>query len=171
MLSGEPCWVQVGPVRANTFPSIRATLPSSDRPPTPGVLSAAPCRAHVPSERKNATPADQRCGPVPRQCHIVANSLTALVVSFEPCWVQTDPARVNTHAAPQRCPKNGPPIKAVSPSSDNATLAPKSPCAASSFAVNGSLLSPGRTRAGEHRCVSCLLVDAWIADQGGVAIP
>src|SRR5438874_55035 len=44
-------------------------------------------------------------------------------VSFDPCWVQVEPERVNTHAAPG--PSSGPPTSAVLPSEDSATLKPK----------------------------------------------
>jgi hypothetical protein len=44
--------------------------------------------------------------------------------SFEPCWVQTPPLRVKTHAAPVFKLSPGPPTMAVSPSADSATDTP-----------------------------------------------
>src|SRR5207237_2412370 len=41
-----------------------------------------------------------------------------------PCWDHVDPERVNTHAAPAWPSSHLPPISAVFPSSDSATLAP-----------------------------------------------
>src|SRR6516165_3977745 len=57
--------------------------------------------------------------------------------SLLPCWLQTPPLRVNTHAAPARELSPGPPTTAVSPSSDSAT---DQPCAAPTAPVPTSLL-------------------------------
>ena len=51
---------------------------------------------------------------------------TPAPVSFSPCWVQVEPERVNTHAAPRSPLSPHPPIRAVLPSEDSATLEPKS---------------------------------------------
>src|SRR6202011_848889 len=50
---------------------------------------------------------------------------------FDPCWVQVEPKGVNAHAAPKLLLSPGPPICAVLPSEDSATLAPNSPGSAS----------------------------------------
>src|SRR5439155_1088757 len=47
---------------------------------------------------------------------------SSLPVSFAPCWVHFPSERVNTHAEPE--PSSGPPISAVLPSEETATLAP-----------------------------------------------
>ena len=53
-------------------------------------------------------------------------ALPADTVSFDPCWVQTEPERVNTDAAPALSLSLGAPISAVLPSEESATLLPKS---------------------------------------------
>ena len=45
-------------------------------------------------------------------------------MSFEPCWVQVVPERVNTHTAPAPPLSSKPPTSAVLPSDDSATLLP-----------------------------------------------
>ena len=44
--------------------------------------------------------------------------------SFVPCWVQTPPLRVKTHAAPVKLLSRYPPTMAVLPSADSATEMP-----------------------------------------------
>jgi hypothetical protein len=53
-----------------------------------------------------------------------------------PCWVQTPPERVNTHAAPRKPLSARPPISAVWPSADSAALMPYVPAPLSSIAVS-----------------------------------
>ena len=48
----------------------------------------------------------------------------SVAVSFGPCWVQVEPERVNTHAAPTLPLSHEPPIRAVLPSADSATVEP-----------------------------------------------
>ncbi len=76
-VSFSPCWVQVEPERVNIHAAPRALL--SPLPPISAVL---------PSE-ESATLTPNRPSP-----------LSPPPVSFSPCWVQTSPERVNTHAAP-----------------------------------------------------------------------
>ena len=46
-------------------------------------------------------------------------------VSLAPCWLHVEPDRVNTHAAPAPvAPSKSPPMRAVLPSADRATLDP-----------------------------------------------
>ena len=54
-------------------------------------------------------------------------------VSLPPCCVQVEPVRVNTHAAPRLPLSPGPPIRAVFPSADSATLKPNLPAPVSSL--------------------------------------
>src|SRR5580692_2658900 len=61
--------------------------------------------------------------PVPSLAQLPAQS----PVSFSPCWVQVEPERVNTHAAPLSLSSFQPPISAVSPSADSATIVPNLP--------------------------------------------
>ena len=98
-----PCCVQVVPERVNTHAAPRVAA----------VVAGA---------------ADQRRVPVRRQRHAgaePAGPLSPLAVSFGPCCVQVLPERVNTHAAPTPSLSSGPPISAVFPSADSATLTPK----------------------------------------------
>ena len=96
-------------------------------------------------------------------------------VSFSPCWVQVAPERVNTHAAPTPFLSPGPPISAVLPSADSATLAPKSPFA--ELAAAGelfALLGPRRARAREdprraRAAVVLRAADQRRADRRGTA--
>src|SRR5947209_702495 len=89
----------------------------------------APSPALSPGPPMNAVlPSDDRPTAVPNALLFV--SLGAKVGEiFGPCWVQFGPDRVNTQAAPPvpvppapRLP--GPPISAVLPSADTATLSP-----------------------------------------------
>ena len=91
-------------------------------------------------------------------------------MSFEPCWVQVEPERVNTHAAPAPCCR-GPPISAVLPSEDSATLKPKLAVAGLAAARElWALLGPGRARAREHPRRTDTAVVVGTADQRGVAV-
>ena len=58
--------------------------------------------------------------------------LSSAPVSFDPCWVQVEPDRVNTHAAPTLSLSKGPPASATFPSLDSATLEPNCPAPARS---------------------------------------
>src|SRR5215831_1439777 len=50
--------------------------------------------------------------------------LAPAAVSFDPSWVQVEPERLNSHTAPASPSSSGPPISAVFPSEDSATLRP-----------------------------------------------
>src|SRR5207245_1620517 len=103
-VSFSPCCVQVSPVRVNTH-AAPARLWSAS-PPISAVLPSADSATLNP---KRAVP----ISPPP--------------VSFSPCWVQVSPERVNTHAAPTLRSSACPPISAVLPSADSATLEPNWP--------------------------------------------
>src|ERR1700722_1679990 len=94
---GGPSCVQVDPERVK----IHATPELSA--PIKAVFPSAESATLLPKSRKFVT-------PVP--------------ISFGPCCVQVDPARVNSHAAPTPELSARPPTKAVLPSADNATLTP-----------------------------------------------
>src|SRR5215470_2248992 len=53
-----------------------------------------------------------------------AGPLAPMPTSLLPCWVNTPPLRVNTHAAPAPELSQGPPTTAVLPSADSATELP-----------------------------------------------
>src|SRR6266511_3730943 len=93
------CVQRPPPLRVNT----NATPPSSATPPTMAILPSADSATDVPW-RALAT------APVP--------------TSFLPCWVQTPPLRVNTHAAPVLPLSDHPPTMAVLPSAESATDIP-----------------------------------------------
>src|SRR6185437_10607144 len=78
--------------------------------PTPP-LSPPPPISAVPPSVDSATPEPK--WPLPL--------LSSLAVSFGPCWRQP-PGRVNIHAAPALASSNLPPISAVPPSAESATL-------------------------------------------------
>ena len=59
--------------------------------------------------------------------------------SLAPCWVQTPPLRVNTHAAPVLELSPHPPTMAVLPSPDSAT---EEPCSADSDRAGADQLRP-----------------------------
>ena len=98
--------------------------------------------------------------------------VSSLAVSFGPCWVQVEPERVNTHAAPTPLLSSGPPIRAVLPSADSATLSPND--AGPGLVAGGelwALLGPGRARAREHpRRPDARRCRCPAADQGRVAV-
>jgi hypothetical protein len=76
-VSLDPCWVQVELERVNIHAA--PTL----------LLSLAPAiKAVLPSEDSDKLPPNK---PAP---------VSSLAVSLDPCWVQVEPERVNTHAAP-----------------------------------------------------------------------
>ena len=167
-VSFEPCWVQVEPERVNTHaaptlslskgPPASATFPSLDSatlepncpaPVSPEPVSFDPCWVQVEPERVNThaapTPplsAEPPISAVPPSSDsaTLAPNLPAPVssepVSFDPCWVQVEPERVNTHAAPRPPLSAGPPISAVLPSPDSDTLAPNWPAPVSPAPVS-----------------------------------
>src|SRR6516225_5687339 len=75
-----PCWVQTPPLRVNTHAAPTPVLSSDPR--TMEVLPSADSAPEVPWPAGKGSLAS----PVP--------------TSLLPCWVQTPPLRVNTHAAP-----------------------------------------------------------------------
>src|SRR5271166_1270298 len=102
-VSLSPCWVQVEPERANTH---AAPMPPSSRaPPTRAVPASADSATLVPNSPLPASPSP--CSSA--------------------CCVHVAPERVNTHAAPAWVEFSSPPIRAVLPSPDSATLRPNSP--------------------------------------------
>src|SRR3954452_14501362 len=167
-VSFAPCWVQTPPERVKAHapptlllssgPPISAVLPSSDSatlcpnwpaPVSPLPVSFAPCWVQVPPERVKAHAAPTNPlskGPPIRAVLPSADSatlmpkrpkpLSSLPVSFVACWVQTPPERVNAHAAPTPPLSPGPPIRAVLPSADSATLWPNWPVPVSSLPVS-----------------------------------
>src|SRR5580704_4491657 len=62
--------------------------------------------------------------PLPESATLEPKLLPAVAppVSLGPCWDQLDPERVYTQAEPALAASSGPPIRAVSPLSDSATL-------------------------------------------------
>src|ERR1017187_9962814 len=99
-----PCWLQTPPVLVQTHAA--PALPLSFSPPTMAVLPSA--------ERDTEEP----CRAFP-----TAPEPTSLV----PCWVQTPPLLVQTHAAPAPPLSIYPPTMAVLPSAERDT---DPPCAA-----------------------------------------
>src|SRR5689334_308471 len=168
-VSFGPCWVQVEPERVNTHaapkplwsygPPIKAVSPSEERatllpkPPSPlssPPVSFGPCWVQVEPERVNThaapmlllspptgepikavSPSEERATPYPKRA-----VMPSPAVSFGPCWVQVEPERVNTHAAPMLSLSPQPPIRAVLPSEESATLLPKFPSPLSSAPVS-----------------------------------
>src|SRR5580692_6908990 len=96
-----PCWVQTPPLWVKTHAAPANEL--SPFPPTMAVLPSADSATEAPWP--TIPPA-----PVP--------------TSLLPCWVQTPPLRVKTHAAPRIELSSGPPTMAVLPSADSATETP-----------------------------------------------
>src|SRR5437588_2271559 len=98
--SFDPCCAHVDPERANTHPApvllLSCQPPISAVPPSPDKATLTPC---------SAAPT----APLP--------------TSFDPCCDHVDPERENTHAAPVLLLSCQPPISAVPPSPDTATLA------------------------------------------------
>ena len=113
----------VGPVGGREPAAARRVRPgvraSRVRHEHPGRADAGVCR----NSRRSA-----RCclpATAPRWCRNRLCRLAPLPVSLEPCCVHVDPERVNTHVAPAPPLSNQPPISAVFPSPDSATLLPK----------------------------------------------
>src|ERR1700740_3514900 len=163
-VSFGPCWLQVGPERVNTHaapmrvsspsPPTSAVLPSDESatlwPNSPSPLSSPPvsfepCWLQVAPERVNThaapMPLSSRKPPIravlPAEDTVTLNPklpwpFSSPPVSFVPCWLQTDPERVNTHAAPILLLSLGAPISAVLPSADSAALKPNLPAPLSS---------------------------------------
>ena len=117
-VSFAPCWLQVVPERGNTHAA-----------PAPALSSGPPISATVSPSAASATltPKKPSAAPLPR----------FWPVSFAPCWVQVVPERVNAHAAPAPLCRPAPPISAVLPSEDSATLSPKRPPFAALFPAFG----------------------------------
>ena len=112
-MSFSPCWVHFSLARANTHTA--PAPPLSVGPPITAVLPVA--------ESATASPNS-------------ASAFSPLPMSFSPCWVQVEPERVNAHAAPIAALSVGPPISAVFPSEESATLEPNSPGPASPLPVS-----------------------------------
>ena len=90
--------------------------------PTP---VACPSGASSPPPPISAvSPSEERPTPSPK---LGLRPLESLGVSFSPCRVQAPPERVNTHAAPWKELSPLPPIRAVLPSEESATLTPNWP--------------------------------------------
>src|SRR4029077_20440588 len=124
-LSTSPCqlgpegancsrWLQVEPARVN-----RNAVPTSVGSSLP--LPGAPISA--------VSPSDDTATLSPKW----PSTRGPPAVSFPPCWVQVDPERVKTQAAPtllrrqvEHLLSSGPPISAVFPSAESATLSPNS---------------------------------------------
>ena len=91
--------------------------------------------------------------------------------SFDPCWVQTPPLRVKTHAAPAFELSSGPPTIAVLPSADSATEKPWPGVSDSAGADQlRSLLGPDAAAAGEDPRRSGARVVVRPAHDRGVAV-
>src|SRR3954470_22976931 len=102
-VSFAPCCVQLPPERVKTHAA--PTRESSDGPPTSAVVPSGDSATLQPNWPSPFS-------PVP--------------VSFAPSCAQAPPERVNTHAAPAEPSSPSPPIRAVFPSDDRATLMPNS---------------------------------------------
>ena len=126
------------------WPPISAVLPSLEdsatlKPNSASPLSSlpvsfAPCWVHVFSERVNTHaapvsllspgPPINAYSPPDESATLKPNSplpLSSLPVSLA-CWVQVEPERVKTHAAPAFELFSGPPISAYSPLEESAAL-------------------------------------------------
>ena len=98
-----PCWVQTLLLRVKTH--VAPVFKLSPGPPTMAVLPSA--------ESATDEPWAAGWGPT-----------APVPISLLPCWVQTPPLRVKTHAAPAFELSLGPPTMAVLPSADSATEKP-----------------------------------------------
>ena len=101
-VSLPPCWLQAEPGRVKTQAA-----------PLTGV---------------SVWTADQGGRAVRRERNAASRSADAALaaaVSLPPCWSHAEPERVNTQAAPLLPSSKGPPMSAVEPSPDSATLTPK----------------------------------------------
>src|SRR5471032_576198 len=101
-VSFGPCCVHPPPERVK-----------SQAAPKPPLSNAAPIMAVLPSADNATLPANQPPSVPP---------VSSVAVSFAPCCVQVPPERVNTQAAPTPPLSFGPPIRAVFPSPDSATV-------------------------------------------------
>src|SRR5205807_508263 len=154
--SFDPCCDHVDPERENTHaapvlllscqPPISAVPPSPDKatltpcsaaPTAPLPTSVGPCCDHVDPERENThaapvlllscQPPISAVPPSPDKATLTpcsAAPTAPLPTSFDPCCDHVDPERENTHAAPVLLLSCQPPISAVPPSPDKATLTP-----------------------------------------------
>ena len=90
-----------------------------------------------------------------------------------PSWLQLEPERANTHAAPVSLLSSGPPIRAVSPSPETETLQPSRAPPVSPSPASSALLRPARAGEGEDPgCADAVNVArnvAGAADQCGEA--
>ena len=127
--SFAPCWVQAPSERVNTHAAPK--LPPSKAPPISAVLPSPESAALAPNQPLPLS-------PVPSLAQLLGQSPT----SFAPCWVQAPPERVNTHAAPAPSLSVAPPISAVFPSSESATLRPNWPTASAPLSPVPSLAQP-----------------------------
>src|SRR5260370_1203254 len=93
-----PCCVHTPPL-----------LVQAHRAPTFPLSFTAPAIAVLPSPERDT---DQPCSACP-----AAPKPTSLA----PCWFQTPPLLVQTHAAPAKLLSSGPPMMAVLPSADSDT--------------------------------------------------
>src|SRR5471030_209471 len=130
------------PIRAVVASADSATLhPKEPAPVSPSPVRFEPCGVQTLAERINIQAAPREpllSGPPIRAVFpSAANatlspkwplSISSVAVSFGPCCVPTPPERVNTQAAPSPAgslwPSVGPPIRAVVPLADSATLVP-----------------------------------------------
>src|SRR2546421_8778528 len=92
--------------------------------PTDVLSKGPPISAVLPSADSATAPPN---APLP---------VSSLAVSLAPCWLHVLPERTNAHAAPAELLSPPPPISAVLPSSDSATVPPKEPAPASSLGVS-----------------------------------
>ncbi len=152
-------------------------------PLSPAPVSFGPCWLHTPPERVNTQAAPVRAVVLPaadqrrvavggeRDEHaelavvlFAAGELRPLLAPY--------PARAREHpAAPVATLSSGPPISAVLPSAESATLCAEFAC--SGLAGAGqlfALLGPGRARAREHPGRADAAVVAAAADQRRVAV-
>src|SRR5262245_7317435 len=118
-------------------PDSATAKPGAAAPAAPLPINLAPCCVHTPPLRVNAHVAPMPpLSPGPPRTAVLPSSDSAtdrpcwapptapLPISLAPCWVQTPPLRVNTHAAPRLLLSALPPTMAVLPSSDRATESP-----------------------------------------------
>src|ERR1019366_4027895 len=96
-----PCWVQTPPLLVQTH---AAPAPLSGIPPMMAVLPSPERDTEAPCNRNDP------CAPEP--------------TSLAPCWVQTPPLLVQTHAAPTKPLSLTPPTMAVLPSAERHTEMP-----------------------------------------------
>src|SRR4051812_14012598 len=126
-------------------------------------ISFGPTWAHAPAELANSHTAPSFSASVGPPINAIVPSAanaaltpnepprselsSSLGVSFEPCWLQVPPERLKIHAAAGSAPWNsnpssGPPMSAVLPLADSATLAPNATPTPVSFVSDGVSLPP-----------------------------